>query len=89
MNRQPPAVPSVMAVAQITITHVGMWNDPRKPWLTSAMVMTPMDYCASVVPCEKAMNAAESICMFWVVPERLSHCAKNKVHLIRGEQIVQ
>ena len=62
MIRQPPAaVPSAIAVAQETLTHVGTAKSPADiyPRFTMASVMTPMDFWASFAPCEKAMNPAD------------------------------
>ena len=54
MIRQPPVyVPSAIAVAEQTITHVGTWNPVagRLPCATSASVMMPIVFWASFVPC--------------------------------------
>ena len=56
MIRQPPAaVPSEMALAARMITQSGTLNSGRMPALTSARVMTPIVFCASLLPWLKAM----------------------------------
>src|SRR5947209_17021731 len=67
MIRQPPdAVPRAIAVAQLTITHVGTCKVGVNPWLAayaaSAIVMMPIDFWASLDPCANAMNPAETSC---------------------------
>src|SRR5579871_5892055 len=68
MMRQPPAeVPNAIAVAQAMMTQSGMAGllglaACTRPWLTSAMVMMPMLFCASLEPWLKAMAAEERIC---------------------------
>src|SRR5512135_156019 len=65
MMRHPPiAVPRAIAVAQAMITHNGMWKTGIAPKETRASEITPIDFCASFDPWEKAMNAAERICSF-------------------------
>ncbi len=64
MMRQPPvAVPAPIARAHATMTHAGTGNlavGSCWPWYDrSAIVITPMLFCASFVPCERAMNPDE------------------------------
>ena len=51
-----------MATAQATLTHRGISNVVILPLVKSASVMMPMVFCASLAPCEKAMNPAEIGC---------------------------
>ena len=63
MMRQPPEyVPAAMASAQAILTQVGMVNVSIWPLANRASAMMPIVFCASLAPCEKAMNPAEIGC---------------------------
>ena len=56
-------VTAAMAAAEAKMTHTGMPALAlRCPETTSVRAMTPIVFCASCVPCPKAMVAAEAIC---------------------------
>ena len=60
--RQPPeAVPAAIAAAQRILTKVGTSNSEMKPPEKRASVMIPIDFWASLEPCEKAIVAAAAI----------------------------
>jgi hypothetical protein len=55
-------VPALIASAQDTITQSGAWApEGREPWVIRARVMTPMVFCASLVPCASDTMPAEPI----------------------------
>jgi hypothetical protein len=69
-------VPRPIARAQVVTTQPGTCPDevgstqagsealcPAAANDASARVMIPMDFCASLEPCEKAMSPAETSCM--------------------------
>ena len=63
MIRQPPAaVPSEMAVAASSLISIGTTNSSITPALSSASVMTPIVFCASLLPWLRAMYPADSTC---------------------------
>ncbi len=64
MIRQPPQyVPRAIAVAEETITQSGgSALAPRVPLATRARVITPIVFCASLVPCARASMPPETIC---------------------------
>src|SRR4051812_14323079 len=65
MIRQPPEyVPAAMAVAELTTTQVGIsgFVAGRLPWATSASAMTPIVFCASLVPWASASRPPETTC---------------------------
>ena len=75
MMRFPPAkVPSAIAAAHEMMTHMGTFLPPggcihagspvcpAATNATSASVITPIDFCASFEPCEKAIRHADSSC---------------------------
>src|SRR5450756_213773 len=51
-----------MARAHAILTQRGMSNVLILPLANSASVMTPMVFCASLLPCENAMKAADTGC---------------------------
>src|SRR4051794_4057043 len=52
-----------MATAQETMTHAGAPVPLAiDPWAISASVMTPIVFCASLVPCARDIRDAEPIC---------------------------
>src|SRR4051812_682096 len=64
MIRQPPVyVPIAIAVADDTTTHVGTWKFAceMSPCAISASVITPIVFCASLVPCARASRPPEKI----------------------------
>ena len=64
MIRQPPAyVPAAIAVPEHTITHSGtwVWWALSVPLATSASVITPIVFCASLDPWASASAALETI----------------------------
>jgi hypothetical protein len=61
--RPPMEVPTPIAAAHATMTSQGtvfVWITPAP---NRAMVMIPMDFCASLLPCENAIIAADKICI--------------------------
>ncbi len=64
MIRQPPMyVPRPMASPADAITHSGgPASGPRVPTEIRVRVMTPMVFCASLVPCASETSDAEAIC---------------------------
>ena len=63
MMRQPPiAVPSPIATAQARMTQVGTSTVLMAPAETSASVMIPIAFCASLAPWLKAMRLEDSSC---------------------------
>src|SRR5882757_2479520 len=65
MIRHPPsAVPDAMATAQLAITHSGgSALAGSRPTVTSVRVITPMVFCASLVPCDSATIEADTTCV--------------------------
>ena len=64
MIRHPPiAVPAAIASPAATITHSG-GAEPvgSRPTVISVRVITPMVFCASLVPCASATIEAETTC---------------------------
>ena len=62
MMRQPPAhVPSPIASAAASATHVGTSNSERYPELNRASVMIAIVFCASLAPWLKATKPLEKI----------------------------
>ncbi len=63
MMRQPPReVPSAMARPAETMTHTGgLEPGASAPPATSARVMMPIVFCASLVPCARETRPAEAI----------------------------
>jgi hypothetical protein len=63
---QPPTeVPKAIVKAQAIFTQSGTpASVDRYPELINAKVIMPMDFCASLIPWEKDIKAAESICIF-------------------------
>ena len=64
MIRQPPVnVPSAIALAAVITTQSGTWNPAAGmlPLATSASVITPIVFWASLVPCESASRPLEAI----------------------------
>lgn len=64
MIRQPPMkVPSAIAMPADTMTHSG-GSESGATTLPAirARVMTPMVFCASLVPCARETRPAEAIC---------------------------
>jgi hypothetical protein len=64
MMRQPPAyVPSAIAEAAETTTHVGTSSVARaSPLATRARKMIPIVFWASLVPCESENRLPDTIC---------------------------
>ena len=64
MMRHPPMyVPSAIAMAQATMTQVsGAEPTGCGPTEMSVSVMTPIVFCASLVPCASATSELEKIC---------------------------
>ena len=67
-------VPRAMAAAQLVITHPGtspatgkihrgICGWPAAAYATSARVMMPMDFCASLDPWDRAIRQADTSCM--------------------------
>src|SRR5690348_15537977 len=50
-----------MAAAESPMTHAGTANLSSAPYVTSARVMTPMVFCASLLPWLKDMKLADRI----------------------------
>ena len=67
MIRHPPmAVPAAMATPAATTTHNGGADCAgSRPTVISIRVITPMVFCASLVPCASAIIEAETICARW------------------------
>ena len=64
MMRQPPVnVPSEIAVAETNTTQVGTWKAAveMSPLAISASVITPIVFCASLVPCDRASSPPGAI----------------------------
>ena len=64
MIRQPPvAVPAAIAVAQISLTHSGTekWVELMSPWAINASEITPIVFCASLVPWASETKDADPI----------------------------
>ena len=64
MIRQPPlAVPRAIAVAQSSLTQIGTlkWAALRWPVAIKARVITPIVFCASLVPWASETSDAEPI----------------------------
>jgi hypothetical protein len=65
MMRQPPVnVPSEIALAEQMTTHVGTWKDVLEisPCAMRASVITPIVFCASLVPCDSAGRLPDASC---------------------------
>src|SRR5579883_3158057 len=63
MIRQPPAiVPPAIARWQQMITQKGTEKVFRSPPATRTVVMMPIPFCESLVPCPRLKSAAENSC---------------------------
>ncbi len=64
ITRQPPEkVPAAIAAAQVTLTQSGIASSaPRRSPATSVSVITPIVFCASLVPWASATSELEAIC---------------------------
>src|SRR5512138_2279856 len=63
MMRHPPhAVPTAIAKAQLATTQKGIWKPGAVPSRTNDMVITPIDFWASLVPWLSASASEEKIC---------------------------
>ncbi|MNN79630.1 hypothetical protein D3C81_1962900 [compost metagenome] len=59
----PIEVPRAIEVAAATLTHSGTSMVSRRPEVTSAKVIIPIAFWASLVPCVKDCRAAVSTCI--------------------------
>ncbi len=57
----PVAVPRAIAPALSAMTHIGTLNTDRTPPETKPIVMIPIVFCASFVPCDSANATAVMI----------------------------
>ena len=62
MILQPRGSPAAIAVAQLMMTHKGTWNSVRRPAPTKLIVIIPIDFWASLEPCENDIIQAENTC---------------------------